>query len=127
MSRPKQYHLSARPGQTIVHMSPMLELPRFTQITQLKTPKVRQTIPWENHGQLHTLQAEASATSILGLDYQSHAVDKYLRDHKPPYPYYESKDNSSFGKNGGVYNRLGRAKETPIRWPQILADFKQIS
>ncbi len=42
-------------------------------------------------------------------DYQKHAVDKCLRDHKPPYPYYESKDNSSFGKNGGLYNRLGRA------------------
>jgi len=42
-------------------------------------------------------------------DYQKAAVDKYFRDHKPPYPYYESRGNSSFGNNGGLYNRLGRA------------------
>ena len=42
-------------------------------------------------------------------DYQKDAVAKYLRDHKPPYPYYDSKDNSSFGKHGGLYNRLGQA------------------
>ena len=43
--------------------------------------------------------------------YQGHLVDKYLRDHTPPYPYYEIKDNrnSDFGKNGGLYNRIGRA------------------
>ena len=42
-------------------------------------------------------------------DYQKDAVDKYLRHHRPPYPYYESKGNSRFGKHGGLYNRLGRA------------------
>ncbi|KAH8798958.1 aorsin [Hyaloscypha sp. PMI_1271] len=42
-------------------------------------------------------------------DYQKHAVSKYLRDHKPPYPCYESISNSSFGKHGGLFNRLGRA------------------
>lgn len=40
---------------------------KVTQTTQLKIPKVRQTIRWENHGPLHTLRAEASAISILGL------------------------------------------------------------
>jgi tripeptidyl-peptidase-1 len=42
-------------------------------------------------------------------DYQKAAIDKYFRDHKSPYSYYESKGNSSFGKYGGLYNRLGRA------------------
>ena len=44
-------------------------------------------------------------------DYQGHLVDKYLRDHTPPYPHYEVKNggNSGFGKNGGLYTRNGRA------------------
>jgi tripeptidyl-peptidase I len=41
--------------------------------------------------------------------YQQDAVSKYLKDHRPSYPYYESTGNSSFGKGGGIYNRLGRA------------------
>ncbi|PYI00305.1 aorsin [Aspergillus sclerotiicarbonarius CBS 121057] len=39
-------------------------------------------------------------------DYQAAAVAEYFKNHNPPYPYYEG--NASFGKNGGVYNRLGR-------------------
>lgn len=42
-------------------------------------------------------------------DYQKDAVTKYLKDHNPPYPYYESIGNSSFGQDGGIYNRLGRS------------------
>ena len=42
-------------------------------------------------------------------DYQQAAVSNYLTNHNPPYPYYESIDNSSFGANGGIYNRIGRA------------------
>ncbi|PWY96667.1 aorsin [Aspergillus sclerotioniger CBS 115572] len=39
-------------------------------------------------------------------DYQAAAVAEYFKNHNPPYPYYEG--NASFGKNGGIYNRLGR-------------------
>ncbi|QKX54466.1 uncharacterized protein TRUGW13939_01552, partial [Talaromyces rugulosus] len=39
-------------------------------------------------------------------DYQAEAVKKYFDSHNPPYPYYNG--NSSFGENGGRYNRLGR-------------------
>lgn len=40
--------------------------------------------------------------------YQSTAVAAYFASHNPPYPYYSSVDNNSFGANGGVYNRNGR-------------------
>ncbi|PYH90287.1 aorsin [Aspergillus ellipticus CBS 707.79] len=39
-------------------------------------------------------------------EYQAAAVAEYFQNHNPPYPYYEG--NASFGKNGGIYNRLGR-------------------
>ena len=35
-------------------------------------------------------------------DYQKAAVDKYIQQHFPPYQYYESTANSSFGKNRGL-------------------------
>ena len=31
---------------------------------------------------------------------------RYFEKYDPPYPYYYG--NASFGKNGGVYNRIGR-------------------
>lgn len=39
-------------------------------------------------------------------DYQKAAVASFFESYNPPYPYYEG--NSSFGANGGVYNRIGR-------------------
>ncbi|BDD60315.1 hypothetical protein MPDQ_004698 [Monascus purpureus] len=41
-------------------------------------------------------------------DYQSDAVAKFFKDYPPPYPYYDSTNNNSFGANGGLYNRNGR-------------------
>lgn len=41
--------------------------------------------------------------------YQLDAVHDYFRDSDPGYPFYASVDNSSFGANGGIYNRIGRA------------------
>ena len=41
-------------------------------------------------------------------NYQQAAVQKYFDVAKPTYPYYSSVDNSSFGDNGGIYNRIGR-------------------
>lgn len=41
-------------------------------------------------------------------DYQKAAVEQYFKIANPPYPYYESVDNSSFAENGGIYNRIGR-------------------
>jgi tripeptidyl-peptidase-1 len=38
--------------------------------------------------------------------YQAEAVANYFEYHNPPYKYYYG--NSSFGANGGVYNRNGR-------------------
>ncbi|KAK0755997.1 hypothetical protein N5P37_011466, partial [Trichoderma harzianum] len=32
----------------------------------------------------------------------------YLTEHTPPYPAYSSVFNSSFGANGGIYNKAGR-------------------
>ncbi|KAJ5471769.1 hypothetical protein N7530_009126 [Penicillium desertorum] len=42
-------------------------------------------------------------------DYQAQAVADYFDKALPSYPYYESVDNSSFGENDGIYNRIGRA------------------
>ncbi|KAJ5253111.1 hypothetical protein N7489_003521 [Penicillium chrysogenum] len=42
-------------------------------------------------------------------DYQAQAVADYFDKAQPSYPYYESVDNSSFGENSGIYNRIGRA------------------
>ncbi|KAJ6177663.1 hypothetical protein N7519_008124 [Penicillium mononematosum] len=42
-------------------------------------------------------------------DYQAQAVADYFDKAQPSYPYYESVDNSSFGENNGIYNRIGRA------------------
>lgn len=42
-------------------------------------------------------------------DYQAQAVADYFDKAQPSYPYYESVDNSSFGENHGIYNRIGRA------------------
>jgi tripeptidyl-peptidase-1 len=41
-------------------------------------------------------------------DYQKSAVSTYFKEHNPPYPYYSSVNNNSFGAHGGIYNRLGR-------------------
>ncbi|KGO73973.1 Peptidase S8/S53, subtilisin/kexin/sedolisin [Penicillium italicum] len=41
-------------------------------------------------------------------DYQAQAVADYFEKTKLSYPYYESVDNSSFGENNGIYNRIGR-------------------
>ncbi|KAJ5780090.1 hypothetical protein N7457_005250 [Penicillium paradoxum] len=41
-------------------------------------------------------------------DYQAQAVADYFAKAKPSYPYYKSVDNSSFGENNGIYNRIGR-------------------
>ena len=40
--------------------------------------------------------------------YQADAVAGYFANYNPPYPYYESVNNDSFGANGGIYNRIGR-------------------
>ena len=40
--------------------------------------------------------------------YQAKAVATYFATDNPPYPYYSSVGNNSFGANGGIYNRLGR-------------------
>lgn len=40
--------------------------------------------------------------------YQASAVATYFETSSPPYPYYDSTYNSSFGANGGIYNRAGR-------------------
>ena len=42
-------------------------------------------------------------------EYQAQAVAGYFDKAQPSYPYYESVDNSSFGENSGIYNRIGRA------------------
>ncbi|MCJ1400937.1 hypothetical protein MMC11_004148 [Xylographa trunciseda] len=39
--------------------------------------------------------------------YQDRAVSSFFENHDPPYPYYVG--NESFGANGGLYNRIGRA------------------
>ena len=40
--------------------------------------------------------------------YQAAAVANYFATSNPPYPYYSSTNNDSFGANGGIYNRNGR-------------------
>lgn len=40
--------------------------------------------------------------------YQANAVATYFKTANPPYPYYSSSNNDSFGANGGIYNRNGR-------------------
>ena len=40
--------------------------------------------------------------------YQAAAVATYFATSPPPYPFYSSTDNNSFGANGGIYNRNGR-------------------
>ena len=40
--------------------------------------------------------------------YQASAVANYFKTSNPPYPYYSSTNNNSFGANGGIYNRNGR-------------------
>ncbi|RAL08475.1 S53 family peptidase [Aspergillus homomorphus CBS 101889] len=52
-------------------------------------------------------------------DYQSKAVAEYLKKHNPPYPYY--KGGANLGKNGGVYNRLGRG------YPDVAANGDNIA
>ncbi|KIN05315.1 hypothetical protein OIDMADRAFT_51125 [Oidiodendron maius Zn] len=51
-------------------------------------------------------------------DYQQEAVETYFLEHNPPYAYYSG--NDSFGANGGVYNRLGRA------YPDVSANGQNI-
>lgn len=46
-------------------------------------------------------------SNIYGVpEYQKTAVSTYFKNYNPPYPYYRG--NSSFGKDGGIYNRVGR-------------------
>ncbi|KNG91684.1 putative protease S8 tripeptidyl peptidase I [Aspergillus nomiae NRRL 13137] len=52
-------------------------------------------------------------------DYQADAVATYFKDHNPPYPYYEGAEN--LGKNGGLYNRLGRG------YPDVAANGDNIA
>jgi tripeptidyl-peptidase I len=40
--------------------------------------------------------------------YQKAAVQKFLKNHKPPYKSYETKDTQNIGAGGGKYNRIGR-------------------
>ena len=40
--------------------------------------------------------------------YQAAAVANYFANTPPPYPFYSSTNNDSFGANGGIYNRNGR-------------------
>jgi len=40
--------------------------------------------------------------------YQQSAVAGYFANHNPPYKYYSSTNNDSFGAGGGIYNRNGR-------------------
>ena len=48
-------------------------------------------------------------SNIYGIpSYQAAAVAKYFATDNPPYPYYSSTNNNSFGANGGIYNRNGR-------------------
>ncbi|OKL59359.1 Aorsin [Talaromyces atroroseus] len=52
-------------------------------------------------------------------DYQAAAVANYFENYNPPYPYYEG--NASFGKNGGLYNRIGRG------YPDVAANGDNIA
>ncbi|OGM49728.1 protease S8 tripeptidyl peptidase I [Aspergillus bombycis] len=52
-------------------------------------------------------------------DYQADAVATYFKDHNPPYPYYEGAEN--LGKNGGLYNRVGRG------YPDVAANGDNIA
>ena len=48
-------------------------------------------------------------SNIYGIpSYQKSAVQNYFAKYPPPYPYYSSTNNDSFGANGGIYNRNGR-------------------
>lgn len=47
------------------------------------------------------------------------AEGRYFKDHNPPYPYYEGAEN--LGKNGGLYNRLGRG------YPDVAANGDNIA
>ncbi|KAE8352214.1 peptidase S8/S53 domain-containing protein [Aspergillus coremiiformis] len=59
-------------------------------------------------------------SNIYGIpDYQAAAVAEYFKSHNPSYPYYEGQSN--MGKNGGVYNRLGRG------YPDIAANGDNIA
>ncbi|KAF2087709.1 alkaline serine protease AorO [Saccharata proteae CBS 121410] len=40
--------------------------------------------------------------------YQNESVMNYFATADPPYPFYSSNNNDSFGANGGIYNRDGR-------------------
>ncbi|MCJ1286094.1 hypothetical protein MMC26_005437 [Xylographa opegraphella] len=51
--------------------------------------------------------------------YQAAAVAKFFADYNPPYKYYSG--NASFGKNGGVYNRIGRG------YPDVAANGDNIA
>jgi tripeptidyl-peptidase-1 len=44
---------------------------------------------------------------------------RYFKDHNPPYPYYEGGKN--IGKNGGLYNRVGRG------YPDVAANGDNIA
>ncbi|MCJ1416494.1 hypothetical protein MMC32_002832 [Xylographa parallela] len=51
--------------------------------------------------------------------YQADAVAKFFADYNPPYKYYSG--NASFGKNGGIYNRIGRG------YPDVAANGDNIA
>ncbi|TAQ88300.1 hypothetical protein B7494_g3398 [Chlorociboria aeruginascens] len=52
-------------------------------------------------------------------EYQKEAVKSFFINHNPPYKYYSS--NSTFGKGGGVYNRIGRG------YPDVAANGDNIA
>ena len=59
-------------------------------------------------------------SNIYGIpSYQAAAVNEFLTNHNPPYPYYSG--NSSFGANGGLYNRIGRG------YPDVAANGDNIA
>ncbi|KAF9893306.1 hypothetical protein FE257_011736 [Aspergillus nanangensis] len=65
----------------------------------------------EDHGEVATTSF-ASGGGFSNVykrpEYQNEAVETYFKTVDLSYPYYESVDNSSFGANGGIYNRIGR-------------------
>ncbi|KAE8354948.1 peptidase S8/S53 domain-containing protein [Aspergillus coremiiformis] len=73
-----------------------------------------------DYGLFSTYSSGGGFSNIYPIpDYQADAVATYFKDHNPPYPYYEGGDN--LGKNGGLYNRLGRG------YPDVAANGENIA
>ena len=66
-------------------------------------------MPFRRLSTIRVLLTSAGFSNIYPIPaYQANAVATYFRIDNPPYPYYSSINNNSFGANGGIYNRLGR-------------------